>query len=284
MTRHMAASIGWPRLAILALNSIPILGVIGSDWASFDLIFLYWMENLAIGVFVLLRMLVRPYRHALELIFPFLLAPFFAVHFGMFCYVHGTFVVALFAGPGLEDGSDHLLTAALQVLSAPMMLWALIGLVTLQLFDWVRDSVHRGLGADSAKTLMTYPYRRIIVLHVTILCSGFALTSLHEPVIGLVMLVATKTVSDLWHWKRSEQGECNSKKLVLTDERLAEMRERFPEPTIKVNGVERRFESFAALKASREFRLATSLMRLVGGADELRMVNAYLDMKIGEEA
>lgn len=56
------------RLAIstlLALNAVPLIGVLQFNWASFDLIFLYWLENLVIGGFVVLRMLVRPRRHPL---------------------------------------------------------------------------------------------------------------------------------------------------------------------------------------------------------------------------
>ena len=57
-----------PSLAILiALNALPIYGVLNWGWQSFDLIFLYWLENLIIGGFAILRMLVRPYRHAIDL-------------------------------------------------------------------------------------------------------------------------------------------------------------------------------------------------------------------------
>ncbi|MGD9385412.1 MAG: DUF6498-containing protein, partial [Thioalkalispiraceae bacterium] len=61
-------------LALLVLlNTIPVYGVFQWGWKSFDLIFLYWLENLIIGGFMILRMLVRPYAHAVELAMPIFL-------------------------------------------------------------------------------------------------------------------------------------------------------------------------------------------------------------------
>ena len=81
---------------LILLNAVPIYGVFHWDWKSFDLIFLYWLENLIIGMIMILRILARRYSHPVELAMPFFIAPFFSFHFGMFCYVHGTFVVSLF--------------------------------------------------------------------------------------------------------------------------------------------------------------------------------------------
>ena len=66
-------------LLLVGLNLLPAAGVLFWGWRSFDLIFLYWMENLVIGAFTLLRMVVRPYRHVIDWVFPVFLAPFFAM-------------------------------------------------------------------------------------------------------------------------------------------------------------------------------------------------------------
>ena len=55
---------------IIPLNLLPMAGVLLWDWRAFDLIFLYWMENLVIGAFSALRMLARPYQHPIDLVFP----------------------------------------------------------------------------------------------------------------------------------------------------------------------------------------------------------------------
>jgi len=271
-------------LLLIALNLVPLIGVLAWGWKSFDLIFLYWMENVIIGVFTVLRMLIRPYGHALELAFPLFLVPFFCVHYGMFCMGHGVFVVSLFGQNGMDDFG--LLAAVLSVLSSPYMLAAVAALTLIQTADWVRDVRLRGLGADGVRDLMVAPYRRIFVLHLTIIAGGFALAALEEPVAGLIILVAVKTASDVWHWKRGNETGSESElapEVLLTPERLKAMAEKYPEPTVTVNGQERRFASFAEMKRSKEFRMAQSIMRLVGAGRELKIMNAYLDRRIQEE-
>ena len=190
-------------LLLIALNLVPLIGVLNWGWKSFDLIFLYWMENLIIGAFTVLRMLIRPYDHVLEAVFPLFLVPFFCLHYGMFCMGHGVFVLALFGSEISDD--EGLLMAALQVLSSPYMLAAVAALTLIQVADWMRDIRQRGFGADGVMALMAAPYRRIVVLHITILAGGFALTALNEPLAGLIILVAVKTASDVWHWRRGRR-------------------------------------------------------------------------------
>ena len=273
-------------LLLVALNLVPLFGVLNWGWKSFDLIFLYWMENLIIGAFAVLRMLIRPYDHVIELAFPLLLVPFFCLHYGMFCMGHGMFVLSLF-GPAVT-GDQGLVMAALNVLSSPYMLAAVAALTLIQVADWVRDVRLRGFGADGVAALMAAPYRRIVVLHITIIAGGFALTALNEPLAGLMILVAVKTASDVWHWRRDNSLEASedpgSAAELLTPERLKEMAEKYPEPMVTVNGEERHFGSFAEMKNSKELRMAQSLMRLVGAGKELKLMNAYLDLRIQEES
>lgn len=266
---------------LVAFNLIPLVGVLNWGWQSFELIFLYWMENLVIGAFSLVRMVVRPYGHAIDGVFPVLLAPFFAFHYGFFCWGHGTFVVSLF-GPEHLNGFDLLATTR-EVLARPHMLLALGALTLIQVMDWVRDVRQRGFGADGVKDLMVAPYRRIVVLHVTILAAGFALGALDEPTVGLIILVGVKTASDLYHWRHDSQAEPGGKVVEVTPELIREMAEKYPEPVVKVNGREKKFASFAEMKASSEFRMAQAVMRLMGFGRELEALTTYLDMRIEEE-
>ena len=87
-------------LIICGLNLLPLCGVFLWDWQSFDLIFLYWMENVIIGAVMVMRMVARRYASPFELLFPLFLAPFFVLHYGMFCWGHGTLVISLFGDFG----------------------------------------------------------------------------------------------------------------------------------------------------------------------------------------
>ena len=45
---------------------------------------------------------------------------------------------------------------------------------------------------------MTQPYRRIVIMHLTIIIGGFLMMALHSPESGLIYLVLLKTSNDLW--------------------------------------------------------------------------------------
>lgn len=279
-----------PSIAVLiALNAVPVFGVFAWGWQSFDLIFLYWLENLIIGGFTLMRMLLRPYRHPIDFILPLFFAPFFTFHYGMFCLGHGSFVFSLFAPEGVEaSGFFGALEQVWPTLQSNHLLLAAVGLLLLQVFDWIRDARRHGFGFDSVKDLMIAPYRRIVVLHIGILGSGFALTALDEPAAGLVILVLVKTVFDIYHWIRDEQREPGAAAdaagaVEIPPEKLQQMAAQFAEPEIEVNGKKHRFDSFQQMKDSKPFRTLTSIMRLFGRSQEYRLIETFIDMKIAEE-
>ncbi|MGE0621572.1 MAG: DUF6498-containing protein [Pseudomonadales bacterium] len=265
---------------LIGLNLVPLIGVFNWGWQSFEIIFLYWMENVVIGAFTFLRMLVRPYGHPIDFAFPVFFAPFFALHYGMFCFGHGTFVLGLFGPESLDRAG--VLAGAQAVLAMPHMLAALAALASIQLFDWIRDVREHGLGASGVKDLMIAPYRRIVVLHVSIIVGGFALGALDEPTAGLVILVLVKTASDLWHWRRDHDTSDSRERVEITPEMMREMAEKFPEPVVTVNGREKRFSSFAEMADSSEYRMFQAVLRLMG-MKELKAMQTYMDMRIREE-
>ena len=277
----------FPAIAVLiALNALPVFGVLNWGWQSFDLIFLYWLENLIIGLFMLFRMLLRPYRHPIDYLLPLFFAPFFTIHYGMFCLVHGGFVFSLFAPENTaSSGFFGVLGQIWPTLQSNHLLWAAACLLLLQAFDWIRDLRQHGLGFGGVKDLMVAPYRRIVVLHIGILVSGFALTALHEPIVGLVALVLVKTAFDVYHWRKDARREAGNPRDVpeLTPDKLRQMHEQFAEPEIEVNGKKLRFDSFQALKNSSQFRTLTSIMRMFGRSQEYKLIETFLDMKIAEE-
>ena len=271
-----------PFVALLVLlNAVPVYGVLYWDWHSFDLIFLYWLENLVIGLFMILRFLVRPYSHLIELIYPVFLVPFFTVHYGMFCFVHGTFVIGLF-GKGLPT---ELAQAGIPEIILPMiesrhLLLPVLALIAYQALDWLRDTSERGLGSDAIKDLMTAPYRRIIVLHITILASGFALGALNEPMVGLFILIFLKTGFDIYHWNKDELAAQKSSEPVINDKIKKKIDAFLDKPTITVNGKEIFFNSFDELRASNHYGLLQAIMRMAGGSNQLVAIESYVEQRM----
>ncbi|MEX2580354.1 MAG: DUF6498-containing protein [Verrucomicrobiales bacterium] len=126
-----------PAVMLIAANLVPLIGVLSWEWRVFDVVVLYWFENVVIGGINILKMLVctpdleemdlmkerlrkrmsRPgvsesRREGAERILArnegklgrlhhaskLFFIPFFAVHYGMFTMVHGIFVFVLLGG------------------------------------------------------------------------------------------------------------------------------------------------------------------------------------------
>jgi hypothetical protein len=189
----------WPALVALSLNLIPVAGVVLWGWSAFALIFLYWLENLVIGVRTLASMgasgIANGGEDAVAAV-PF--GAFFTFHYGMFCFVHGIFVVVLF-GPGMSGFAPAgLLDAAQALLKSEPGLG--IGLASVVLWQAVQFALFliRGEARDAHPLgLMATPYPRIIILHVTIICGGFLLKLLNEPLAGLILLALIKSAFDV---------------------------------------------------------------------------------------
>lgn len=163
-------------IALIAANMVPLAGVLWLDWAVFDIMILYWAENVVIGVINVLRMLTCWDKTA------FFIIPFFIVHYGMFCFGHYSAVTSLF-------GDGHW----------QRPLW--IGVAAIALSHLVSFFVNfvaqREYERTSPSKLMQRPYGRIIILHVTIIAGAFLVTTLDNPFWMLPVLVAVKTAIDL---------------------------------------------------------------------------------------
>ncbi len=229
-------------LSLLAANLIPLLGVMFAGWSLFELVVLYWLENLVIGAINVLRMATcspdiehlrlaqqtaasgaeKPKQvsdlaadlsavahvtagghHLMKLFF----IPFFSVHYGMFCLVHGVFIFVLLGGGGpFGMGPEPFGGLRFQVVSVLSGgLWvALLGLVVSHLFSYIYYFLYLGeYRRTNAAMLMMAPYGRIVVLHVAILFGAFATHLLGQPLVLLLLLIVGKTLLD-WSLHRRE--------------------------------------------------------------------------------
>lgn len=277
-----------PRISFLVLlvffNSLPIYGVFNWNWNSFDIIFLYWCENLIIGLFMILRIAIRPYTHPIEAVLPLLMVPFFAAHYGTFSYGHGTFLIHMFGTETLgEMAKLGIPEIILPVIDSRQLYWPLIGLFAYQLMDWVRDIREHGLGSDSIKELTTAPYRRIFILHITIIASGFALAAADQPTVGLLMLVGFKTGFDIYHWNKDKKSVEKKAHPVIDDKMKQKLDSFINSPKITINGKDVYFNSFEELKVSKHYRLMQAISRMAIGNNGLKMAEEYIETRMKEK-
>jgi hypothetical protein len=178
-------------LALIAVNLLPLGGVLFYGLTVFAVMVLFWAENVIIGILNVFKMLtlfkLRGDLGALGM------AIFFAMHYGIFTLVHGVFVFALFSPEGSETSSISTLDAGFGVFAIPLL--ALIASHTLSFFVnflWQKEYM-----VVTANELMARPYGRVVALHVTILGGGFVVLSLGAPVYALVLLILIKIGIDL---------------------------------------------------------------------------------------
>lgn len=177
-----------PLLVILVLNLVPVAGVLWAGWSPLQLLLLYWIENVAVGVFNTLKL--RDYEtHRPDTDSPFKLSNFFIMHYGLFTLVHGVFALVvglLFATPAAPGSA----WAGLDWLS---FAGAALGLAAIHFSDYLRWRAVAGWNEGSADGQMFAPYGRIIVMHLTVLGGAFILAASHAPVAYVALLALLKT-------------------------------------------------------------------------------------------
>jgi len=199
---------------LVAVNLLPIYGVLKLGWNVADVVFLYWAENLVIGAMNVARILVaRPdtlgklAARGIETTPAELaggrvvLAAFFLVHYGAFCAAHGAVLAGIFG-----KGHDAFRLAG-ETLREPGMLLAVAALVLSHGFSLLRNYIGRGeyLRADVPR-LMMRPYGRIFVVHLFVFAGGIAIEGLKSPAAAVVAFVVIKIAVDAWMHKREREA------------------------------------------------------------------------------
>jgi len=189
-----------PVIAAIVLNLVPIVGVTLWGWDAFALIFLYWLENVVIGVRTLASMAANAILGGgINAAGALVLGVFFTFHYGMFCFGHGTFVMVLFGGQNTMGDSILDLVGAAQALLDERrgMLIGLASIVLWQVVQFGRFIASGEVRRTNALELMGSPYPRIIVLHIALIAGGFLLLALQQPIAGLIALALVKTWFDI---------------------------------------------------------------------------------------
>lgn len=188
--------------ALIAANLVPVAGVFFLGWETWHLLLLFWAESAVIGFFNVLKMLRIGGIMALFLVI------FFSVHYGGFMAGHLLFIYSLFGDSQAgADSTPQLLGEFLDM--APALLAFLISHGISFFRNFLGGEEYRD---TSLNRQMAAPYKRIILMHVTIIFGGFLAESLDSALPALLLLIALKLVVDLWaHRKahRKTEGEAH---------------------------------------------------------------------------
>lgn len=186
-------------IALLLANSIPLFGVFILGWDVFAIILLYWLENVIVGVFNVLKMATNQAGGLLaNNMVKLFIIPFFCFHYGMFCFVHGMFVMFLF-GDGLGHGGSpsDLFRTVDTVLTTNRLSIAVLSIIISHAISFATNYIgKKEYKHIQLQQLMAAPYKRIALLHLVIIASGFLVMLLGQPKIIIVLFVLIKTVVD----------------------------------------------------------------------------------------
>ncbi|MBG86991.1 MAG: hypothetical protein CMO80_08855 [Verrucomicrobiales bacterium] len=172
---------------------LPLGGAIFAGWDVGSILMVYWAENVVVGAYNLLKFCMAQSGTGKWNATGLPLIPFFIVHYGIFCTVHGAFVMML-GNRGFPNGPF----AVLGEVGSKEMILPVLGLVISHGVSFVQNYVIRGeYKTTTPGQLMAKPYGRIIVLHVVILFGGFVTMLLKSALPVLALLVIIKIAIDL---------------------------------------------------------------------------------------
>ncbi len=205
---------------LIAANVLPIYGILFLGWEVFPVIFLYWLENVFVGCFNVLKMLIASPSSAGTWFSKILMIPFFCVHYGMFTGVHGYFVFMMFGDASGLKGDFPTLEVVGDAIEKYNLVYAAFALFFSHgfsfLFNYIGKEEFRNA---SVNTLMAAPYGRVVILHLTILLGGFLAMALHSPVFALLLMITMKIAADIWsHLRERKKMQFGRQESLGTDE------------------------------------------------------------------
>ncbi len=224
---HQASDIRPSIISLIVANIVPLIGVLFFGWSLFAVVAIYWAENVVIGAINVLKILfanpdVRQLAvgfvpktgeerehledltqnwqqhsrtlHALKLF----LIPFFIFHYGLFCFVHGMFILVLLGNDDPFSAQAPNDAQMIERFTQEHLWWGVAALAISHLVSFFTNYLGRGEYRRMIPiVLMFQPYLRVVLLHVAILLGAFATLALGSPVFIVLLLIVGKTILDL---------------------------------------------------------------------------------------
>lgn len=205
-------------ISIIAVNLIPFFGILFFQWSLFSVLILYWCESAVIGFFTIAKMIMAKETNvflnkqgeeikintSFNWLIKIFLIPFFCIHFGGFMFGHLFFIffISIINNPiGIINFDPAvILDTVINILIALVALFISHGISFFK--NFIGNGEYKKL---SATKLMISPYKRIIVMHVTILLGGFLIMFTGIPHMMLILFIVLKTIVDLRAHKKEHQ-------------------------------------------------------------------------------
>lgn len=208
-------------IVLVLSNLVPLIGVMFLGWNAVLVLALFWIENLFVGIFTLLKMLCVILVNRRFAAIGFCL--FFLVHYGIFFSGHGELLASVLdiEIPRIKTEFDDVPMATLFVrayqtfthfieIFSPTIWFAMTALFLSQLVQFVEHFLLSGnVFKDKVDKLMMQPYSQVVILHAGLICGAFVLQLLGSPVWLLAVLVILKMVAEFVRLEKANKIEKN---------------------------------------------------------------------------
>lgn len=189
-----------PIYAIIISNLFPLFMVLFFNWSLAEILPLYWAETGIIGFFNILKILISKkeleftsdkdseYRrtyHFKSFFAKLLISIFFIFHFGIFMTVHGFFVFGLILGEFMKIDFSFL-----EIMYS--IKYAFLFMFASNFYSFFKDYVlSKEYLNVSPNVLLFAPYKRVIVMHITILLGAFLflITNMTNSILFIFILI-----------------------------------------------------------------------------------------------
>lgn len=205
--------------ALIYANLLPIFGVLFLGWSVLEILYIYWLETVIIGFITIIKMLKVKATVADEtgkktpttprgpLILRVVLIIFFIFHYGGFLFGYFLFIFGAF--PAMLGTINNQIPSNLSILG---IIISGVGLFSSHLISYKQNFI----GKNEFKKMnimptMFAPYKRIVVLHMTIIFGMFLsllvimgttkiLAVLNYSNIRLILTVTQSAILGLFIW------------------------------------------------------------------------------------
>lgn len=181
-------------IAVGAYTILPLVGVLALGWDWREIVLLYWLENVALGIAMVIRILRLIPREGMGALGT---AGFFTAHYGLFTIVHGVFVGLLVSGLLTSGGPAFGSPVEPEQPAAGPIAWGSI-LIVFAVGGAVQiiAAIVQAVSPQKPQQLMFTAYPRIVVLHVAVIGAAFLIAELDLPAAAAIILIVLHGLVD----------------------------------------------------------------------------------------
>jgi hypothetical protein len=186
-------------ITLILGNLIPLIGVITLGWSPMEVLAIYWMETLVIGILNVFKMIAASPRDMAMNVMKFFMIPFFIVHFGIFVLVQGVFILLVIPAVTETDSTEVTANIVDAIVEHTILgLWwpaAVLFGSHLFSFFWNYIGKKEYLKVELGN-LMFKPYSRVIVQQFIAIFGVMLAAATSSVILIVVLVIIFKTAAD----------------------------------------------------------------------------------------